>query len=161
MDLLLVRHAIAFEPDPDRWPDDRERPLNRAGRSAFRRAARGLARLIPPPDLVLSSPFRRAVQTARLLERYAGWPRAEREEGLSTEPNWQLLRERLADVERAALVGHEPYLGQLASLLLAADANAIALEFKKGAVARIEWQGDGGATLRGLWSPRVLRAVAD
>ncbi|MFN8547282.1 MAG: histidine phosphatase family protein [Candidatus Eisenbacteria bacterium] len=159
MDLFLVRHAIAFEPDPERWPDDRDRPLTREGRDAFRRAARGLDRIVPRPTLVLSSPFQRAMQTARLLERHAGWPPAEKEDGLSMEPNWPLLRERLAGLERVALVGHAPYLGQLASLLLAGDESSLALEFKKGTVARIEWDGDGRATLRGLWSPRMLRTL--
>ena len=160
MDLLLVRHAIAFDPDPRRWPDDRERPLTTEGREAFRRAARGVPRIASRPELVLSSPYRRARQTARILERCSAWPRAETEEGLATSPNWPLLRERLEGVTCAALVGHEPFLGELASLLLSGAPAGVALEFKKGTIARIALADDGIGLLRGLWSPRVLRNLA-
>ena len=41
MDLYLVRHAIAFNPDPTQWPDDSQRPLTPEGQKRFKRAARG------------------------------------------------------------------------------------------------------------------------
>ena len=60
LDIFIVRHAIAEEQDPIRWPDDADRPLTLEGEVAFRKAARGLADLTAPPAVVLSSPFARA-----------------------------------------------------------------------------------------------------
>jgi phosphohistidine phosphatase len=60
MDLYLVRHAIAGDADPSRWPNDSDRPLTPAGEKRFRRAARGLGRIVPKVDVVLSSTFARA-----------------------------------------------------------------------------------------------------
>ena len=74
MDLYLVRHAIAFDFDTSQWPDDSQRPLTPEGQKRFSRAARAW-RARPSVDLVLSSPWVRAWQTAELLESEAGWPR--------------------------------------------------------------------------------------
>src|SRR5690349_16168557 len=74
MDLYLVRHAIAFDADPTKWPEDRDRPLTPQGEKKFARAARGLGRLVDSVDLVLSSPFNRAWRTAELLHEEADWP---------------------------------------------------------------------------------------
>ena len=69
-----MRHAIAFERDASRWPDDRDRPLTPEGEEKFRRAARGLRRVAGRVDLVLSSPIVRAWRTAEILAEEAGWP---------------------------------------------------------------------------------------
>src|SRR5215212_9836596 len=46
MDLYLVRHGVAFDPDPARWPDDTQRPLTPEGEKRVLKAARGLGRLV-------------------------------------------------------------------------------------------------------------------
>jgi hypothetical protein len=53
VDLYLVRHARAFQKDPDRWPHDSRRPLTPEGEEEFRLAARGLARIVPRVDVIL------------------------------------------------------------------------------------------------------------
>ena len=55
MDLLIVRHAIAFERNPKRWPDDGERPLSPEGMRRARKAAAGLKRIANRPVRVLTS----------------------------------------------------------------------------------------------------------
>ena len=60
MDLYLVRHAVAFQKDFDRWSHDNKRPLTPEGEEEFRLAARGLARMVPRADVILSSPARAA-----------------------------------------------------------------------------------------------------
>src|SRR5258707_10153879 len=74
MDLYLVRHGIAYEPDPAKWPDDKDRPLTPEGEKKFRQAARGLRELVPSVSVVLSSPWARAWRTAEILEKEAHWP---------------------------------------------------------------------------------------
>jgi len=76
LEVIVVRHAIAFERDRRRWPDDALRPLTPAGKRRFRKAALGLRKWSPRVDAVLSSPFVRTRQTAELLTKFAGWPAA-------------------------------------------------------------------------------------
>jgi phosphohistidine phosphatase len=165
MDLYLVRHAIAFEPDQSQWPDDRERPLTSGGEKRFRRAARGLSELVSSVDIVLSSPFRRAWRTAELLEKDAGWPKPVEcealEAGRAPAEVLQALQAYIA-FNSVALVGHEPSLHELASYLLTAEANHAQLQFRKGGVARLSIDASlrpGSATLVWLLTPKVLRAL--
>ena len=74
MDLYIVRHAIAGHADGSRWPDDADRPLTPEGAKSFRAAAAGLRRIVSSVDVLLSSRFVRAWQTAELLHEVAGWP---------------------------------------------------------------------------------------
>src|SRR3981189_883712 len=74
MDLYLVRHGIAYDPDPTQWPDDKDRPLPPEGEKRLRQVARGLRELVPSVSVVLSSPWARAWRTAELLEKEAHWP---------------------------------------------------------------------------------------
>ena len=165
MDLYVVRHAIAFERDPARWPDDSKRPLTPEGELRFRRAARGLARIAPEVDVLLSSPFARAWRTAEILEDRAGWPAARRCDALASDHPPQQAVEALtalAPVGAVGVVGHEPHLHLLISLLLAGDPERVHVELKKGAVAALRVEGDlrpGSASLRWVLPPRTLRSL--
>jgi phosphohistidine phosphatase len=166
MELYLVRHAIAEDRDAVRWPDDAERPLTAKGAASFGRAARGLRRIVPEVDVVLSSPYARAWQTAEILQREAGWPAAEPCDALEAlrAPDDALdpLRDR-RERGSVVLVGHEPNLSLLASLLLTGDADALPLELKKGAVALLAFAAEPAparAVLRWSMSPKLLRALA-
>ena len=65
MDIVLIRHAIAEEADPQRWPHDALRPLTPFGRERFAPAARGLGTLVGRVELLLEALARRMVQAAR------------------------------------------------------------------------------------------------
>ena len=164
MELLLVRHAIAFAPNPRRWPDDAERPLSPAGAARARKAAQGLRRITPRPARVLVSPLRRARQTAAILTRFAGWPEAlecvQLLPGASPEGVLALLARTRG--RRLAVVGHQPALGRLLAACLPGGVGAAAFELRKMAVALLAFQGSARAR-RGqlLWllPPRVLRAA--
>jgi len=164
MELLLVRHAIAQERDPKRWPDDGERPLSAGGAARARSAAAGLRRITERPALVLTSPLLRTRQTAAILTQIARWPRARNCVQLTPgTPPEELLaliaRERAG---RIALVGHEPDLGELLAACLAGGARTLAFEFKKMGVARLEFDGRaraGRGRLLWLLTPKILRAI--
>jgi phosphohistidine phosphatase len=165
MDVYLVRHAIGATRDSTQWPDDSERPLTPEGEARFRNAARGLRRVAPKVDVVLSSPYVRAWQTAEILEREAGWPAPERAQELEATrypaDAVELLRRHASN--SVALVGHEPCLSHLASLLLAGDEHAVAIELKKGAVVFLTVNPEvrpGSAFLRWNVTPKILRALA-
>ena len=74
MRLILVRHAKAFDRDAAAWPLDAKRPLTAEGRKAFIRLAKRMKRVVREVDLVESSGFVRAWQTAQLLHLEAKWP---------------------------------------------------------------------------------------
>lgn len=162
--LYLVRHAFASHADPARWPDDAERPLTDEGTARFRDAARGLRRIVPTVDLVLSSGFARAWQTAELLHDAAGWPAPEEcpelEAGQPPSAVIEVLRRHT--VGSVAVVGHEPDLSRLASLLCTGSEDALQIEFKKGAVVSLSFAGavePGRGRLRWVVPPKVLRKL--
>jgi phosphohistidine phosphatase len=162
--VYLVRHAFAGHADPARWPDDAERPLTAEGIRRFRAAARGLRRLALDVDCVLSSGYARAWATAELLHDVAGWPSPVPCAALEAEqpPSSGLDVLRGHDERSVALVGHEPYLSRLASILSTGGEDALRLELKKGAVALLRL--DAGvepraACLRWVVAPRILRTL--
>src|SRR5688572_16789111 len=110
MQLYLVRHAIAGNRDPERWPDDSERPLTKRGWRRFSMAARGLRGVVPAVETVLSSPYLRAWETAMILHSDAGWPLPERRDELTGGPVGRLvdLLQGCMGGDSVALVGHEP-----------------------------------------------------
>lgn len=162
-DLIIVRHAIAFERDLARWPDDRDRPLTEQGEERFRKAARGLRLLVSSVDVVLSSPLVRAWQTAQILTEEAVWPAPVACEELEADRKpaemLDVLRSRPRDP--VALVGHEPHLGELISLLLTGSEDGAAFELRKGGVARLDLEttAPGEGVLRWLLPPKVLRSM--
>lgn len=163
-DLLIVRHAIAFERDAKRWPDDRKRPLTEDGMARARRAAKGLEHIAERPALLLTSPLVRASQTAAILVRIARWPDAIEcpalAPGNSPEAVLEALRGR--PERRIAIVGHQPDLGRLLATCIAGDAKPHAFELKKLGVALLSFDGApsaGRGTLRWLLAPKLLRAM--
>jgi phosphohistidine phosphatase len=165
MQLYLIRHAIAFSHDPSRWADDSLRPLTPEGEERFRRAARGLGWLVPSVDIVLASPYTRAWRTAELLAEEAGWPAPVRSEELTadrTAADAARSLVRHAGAAAVAMVGHEPNLSGLASLLLVKAAGRLEMEMKKGGATCLAFDGEaepGAALLRWLVTPKVLRAL--
>src|SRR4051812_31927542 len=133
--LYLVRHAIAEERGP-KWPDDSQRPLTDDGAKKWRRQAAGLVVIDARPDVILTSPFTRARQTADILA--AAWPKKPKVVELPALQPGMKPRDVVRALEPAdrqasvALVGHEPGLGELAALLVGFKT---APEFKKGGVA--------------------------
>ena len=155
-----MRHAIAFERDASRWPDDRERPLTPEGIRKFRKVAAQLADFAKKPGRVLASPLVRAWDTALLLQKEAGWPKPEPLPALEPggDPNDVLAQLRRGKSSRVALVGHEPDLSRLLAVCIAGEGARVGIEMKKGGVAELRFSVPrvGGATLRWLAPPRLL-----
>jgi phosphohistidine phosphatase len=129
-------------------------------------AARGLKRIVPAVEVVLSSPFDRAWRTAELLAEEAGWPAPVAEKTLEADrPQTEALvaLEEHADRQTVALVGHEPNLSELAGHLIAGAGDDLAIEIRKGGVVCLQVDGEvrpGVAWLRWSVSPKILRALA-
>jgi phosphohistidine phosphatase len=164
MELLIVRHAIAFARSARRWPDDAERPLSPQGEARARKAALGLKRITEHPAQVLVSPLRRAQQTAAILSQFAGWPKAAECAQLlpGAAPEGLLALLARSRGSRVAVVGHQPALGRLLAACLPGGAGAAAFEFRKMGVALLAFQGAaraGCGQLIWLLPPRILRAA--
>ena len=124
MDIFLIRHGIAA--DRGLYPQDRDRPLTEAGQIKTARIARRLQALGVKFELILSSPYVRARQTAELLLTENLAPECEFCDALTPEGSWQdwvdWWQRWRATGDRAeaslALVGHQPDLGNWAEMLV-------------------------------------------
>ena len=151
---MVVRHG----PAEDRGPDlpDEARSLTPRGRLRMRRVARALDARGLAVDRLLHSPLLRAVETADTLRRLV---RGETEvcPGLAGTPDEALLAALVG--ERVAVVGHEPWLGQLVAWLVVGDPGLGArFPLKKGGVFLLEGAAaPGGMVLRSAWPPGTWR----
>ncbi len=166
MYVYLIRHALAHKRDQERWPDDSRRPLMPEGEEEFVGAARGLARVVPEVEVLLSSPYERAWRTAEILAEQAGWPAPEKLPALEPDipPEKVVIAlETYAGKQSIALAGHRPGLHELAVYLLTGDAGGADMKIKKGGVACIEFDAvpkAGAGKLRWPFTPKVLRNLA-
>jgi phosphohistidine phosphatase len=156
--LLLIRHAEAANRDQDRWPDDTTRPLVGKGRKRHRRMARRLRRRGLVPRLLLASPLLRAWETAEITAEETGSPPPVSCEALAGPPQLERIATAIGrrdDDAVVGLVGHEPWLGELASLLLVGDGR-LAVDFPKSGVLglRLERVAAGAGTLDFFMRPR-------
>lgn len=164
MDCVLIRHGVAVE--PEEWEGSEEnRPLTEKGKKRVLLAAAGLAALDCNPTNLLSSPFVRAYDTARLL-RTVLCPsvkvetRQELAVGSTPERILRLLRAFPAE-SIVICVGHEPLLGEAAALLLCGKATAN-FPMKKAGAALIRLPGmvkPGQGLLHWWLQPMQLRAL--
>jgi phosphohistidine phosphatase len=156
--LFLVRHGVAVAHGARRT--DAVRPLTRAGRLELEQVAERLAALEIRFDVLMHSPLRRAAETAELLVPLLDG-RTQVEPGLAERAD-ELDLGRIAG-DRVALVGHQPYLGQLAALLVTGSTAAAArFPFAKAGVLWLEGKrvAPGSMALVAMLPPTVL-ATAD
>ena len=160
--VCLIRHAIA-EDRGARYPDDSQRPLTAAGREKMEQAATGLRGLFVP-EVILTSPFVRAHQTAEIVARAAGVGDIRVSKALASGDNHQLVKDiRAAGLERVACTGHEPYMSQTLSYFLTGDDDTLSSVYKKGAAGLVGFSGvveAGEGWLEWLLQPGQLRLVA-
>ncbi len=142
MDLYVLRHGVAEDRDSLKYPDDGERPLTARGVRRLAREARGMNSIKLRPDLTLTSPLVRAVQTAEtILEGLdascplqasgALVPWADPEDILVE------LETNHATLTSVMIVGHEPHLSSLISLVASGSLNT-AIRLRKGALCRLK-----------------------
>lgn len=155
MQLFVIRHAAAVARSPSL--PDASRPLTPKGRTRWKRAVRGLESQEITFDRIYHSPWLRAVETANALARLARETVVTGE--LVRRPTQALLDHLEGD--RVALVGHQPWLGELVGLLLFGDPGAGArLMLKKGAVVWLEGEPRAsGMRLLASLTPGVLRTL--
>jgi phosphohistidine phosphatase len=164
MDCLLVRHGIAV--GADEWEGTEEnRPLTAKGKRRALQVAEGLAALDCKPTHLFTSPFVRAYDTAKLL-RAVVCPalkiEAREELAVGSDPEQVLGLFRTLPTDAVVVcVGHEPLLGEVASLLLCGKSLAN-FPLKKAGAACIEGETGlkpGQGRLRWWLQPSQLRTI--
>jgi phosphohistidine phosphatase len=164
MQALIIRHAIAEEPEEFDGPDE-FRPLTRKGRRKMLEAAQGLARLVKRIDVLASSPLIRAVQTAQILaDEFHPAELLQRDElapGATPEKLLAWLAKR--DVgSTVALVGHEPNLSKFIAYA-STHGRSEFVQLGKGAACMIEFEADpapGTGVIAWLMQSKQLRKMA-
>jgi len=140
MEVYLVRHGIAEDGGP-KTPDV-DRALTPEGRRKLRQILELSSAAGVEPSLILTSPLRRAVQTAEIARdvfKYAN-PIVRCKAlspGGSVEQVWDEVRAH-RDESALLLVGHNPQFSELAGYLL--GAREMRVDFKKGAILRIDFE---------------------
>ncbi len=158
MKLYVIRHAIAEEAQAGQA--DGARALTDDGRRRLKRAIKGMRSLNLRFDRIVSSPWLRARETADLLG-----PVCDAEplitDLLIQSPRAELLAMIAETGDDTAVVGHEPWLGELVAWLAFGDTrHGDALVLKKAGVVCLEGSAvPGGMQLRALLPPSVLRAA--
>jgi phosphohistidine phosphatase len=162
MILYLIRHAIAEDRSAE--GSDEDRALTPRGKARMLRASEGLRKLKVQPELILTSPLRRARETAEILAKALSdapvEPMAELAAGIDPGQAARALRAH-ARAKELALVGHQPGLGLLASLLLTGSATSLEIDLRKGGVVCIEAElseGEAKSSLLWLATPKLLRS---
>ena len=158
MELYIFRHGIAEDARPGH--PDSSRALTDEGRKKTAEVVRAARRAGAEPSLIVSSPYVRAIQTARIaMEEFDYKGELVRSEALvphgAPQAVWSELRE-YREEPAILLAGHEPLLSRLVAYLLAAPALRVGM--KKAAMVRIDVDGFGPAphgTLRWMIIPKL------
>ena len=139
MEVYLLRHGIAEDAPPGKA--DADRALTAEGRQKLRRVLARARAAGVEPTLILSSPYRRAVETAEVAAESLGY-RGKVVQTAALVPNaapqevWGEIRARRTE-DSILLASHEPLMSSLLALLLTSP--ALKVDFKKAALARVDF----------------------
>ncbi len=135
MQIYLLRHGIAEDTTPDS-----ERALTAEGKEKLKRVLTRARAADVEPSLILSSPYRRAVETADVAIDVLGYQgKVVKTRALLPEASpfdtWVEIRTR-SDESAVLLASHEPLMSSLAAFLLSSP--ALVVDMKKAALVRID-----------------------
>ncbi|MBW4027057.1 phosphohistidine phosphatase SixA [Acidipila rosea] len=160
MNVYILRHASAGTRRANPVIDVR-RPLDKEGKQQCILIASYLNALRVQFDLVVSSPLKRALQTASMVATETGYEsKIMVSEALAPGASvtaFLTLVDDLSVYENVLLVGHNPNLPQFLGALIASPGRA-AVRLRKGAIARVDSTRRPG-TLHWLVDPRILRGL--
>jgi phosphohistidine phosphatase len=161
--LYLVRHGIAIDRSDPKSPPEAERPLTAKGVQKTRAAALGLNEIGAKPDVFISSPYVRAVQTAEIFAEALGFsPEKIRiSDALKPAANpAEILKEvQHIRAKEIACFGHAPHMDLTIAQL--SGSRTVYTELKKAGVVCFEHAAAHGRwTLRWLVTAKILRDLA-
>jgi phosphohistidine phosphatase len=164
MILYLIRHGIAIDRTDPKSPAEAERPLTARGVQKTRSAALGLRALGAKPEVLISSPYVRAVQTAEIFAEAMGYPldKIRLNDNLKPSANPAEIIKEISHLraKEVACFGHAPHMDLTIAHL--AGARGAFTELKKAGAACFEQvSAQGRWELRWIMTPKVLRDLGD
>ena len=159
--VYFVRHASAGQHKADPAKDEK-RPLDNDGIEQCTTIGRALTALETHVDVILSSPLKRAAQTASLVANELGYEEkivltpARRPEAHYAKVS--ALLDAYAHHEAIMVAGHNPNLSEFLGRLIGGGSRA-GMDLKKGSVARVEVDRRRGI-LHWMLTPKVVRTLA-
>lgn len=160
MILYLMRHANAgvYRGNPLL---DAKRSLVKEGKEQCMLMARMLGALKVQVDVIVSSPLKRAMQTAQFVGTELGYEaKVEISPALGLNASYadfQALVGKYAGRDGVLMVGHNPNLWQFLGRIITGNGGA-AIRMRKGSVARIDME-NHPPRLQWLIDPRSARAI--
>jgi phosphohistidine phosphatase len=162
MKIYLIRHSNAVDPGTAEYDDDSQRPLTEKGRGKMQKITSALKRLDVQPDLIVSSPYVRARQTAEILAKGLRYKKAlvfsdtivpmGKSDEIIAEINEKY------HVDELVLVGHEPCFSMFIGTLTAGNPD-LTINLKNGGVCCLsvdDLHTDRRAVMEWLLSPKIL-----
>lgn len=163
MIIYFVRHASAGQRKANLKKDEK-RPLDADGVLQCTQMGRILASLEVTVDAVISSPLKRATQTAALVANEIGYDgKVYLDNALRPEAKYEHFREMLRKYPKAdavMVVGHNPNFSEFLGQTITERSARAYVDLKKGAVARVE-RDQKRAVLDWLITPRLVKASAE
>jgi phosphohistidine phosphatase len=165
MNIYLLRHGIAMDKGEWKGPDS-DRPLTKEGSRKMKKAAKGLRHLNLKLDWILTSPYRRAFDTATITAKELKLKKKVRIiKSLAADGDpkalVRYLSQSMHNWESVLLVGHEPYLSDLISVWIAGQGRT-GLLLDKGGLAKLVADSvtyDKSAHLEWLLTPKILKNI--
>ncbi|GAC1648606.1 MAG: hypothetical protein NVS9B15_07430 [Acidobacteriaceae bacterium] len=158
MIIYFLRHASAGEKRSTSKKDD-QRALDADGIQQCYQLSRLFSRLDVVPDLIITSPLKRALQTAAMVANELGYDDKLRiEKSLKPETKWEDFRPMLRSYgnETVIVVGHSPNLSQFVGRIISDAGHRAEIDIRKGGVARVDFDGRRGE-LQLLLTPKLIR----
>jgi phosphohistidine phosphatase len=167
MNLFILRHGLATEPGSAGFAKDADRPLTPKGERKLWKIAEAMEQLEIALDVIVSSPYVRARQTAEIVADALDLrKKLELCEHLTPGGSAKKLIAFINDhqplPENVLLVGHEPYLSELISLLISGNTE-VAVDMKKGGLCKLTLdvlENGRCAMLEWLLTPKQLCLMA-
>ena len=159
MEIYILRHGEAETDATGRA--DRDRKLTAGGKRDLKAVLQIARKAGVAPQIILTSPLRRAQETAEIAAEILHVKRVMETRNLMPGASPDLVWKEIGaqyKVDEILLAGHQPHLGSLAGLLLEA---AVMVDFKKGALVRIATQARVGpprGILKWMITPKIARA---
>ena len=168
MRLYLMRHATAVPQGTPGCVQDADRVLTAEGKAEATAVAQGLQRLRIVPDLIVTSPYIRAIETAeqvrRLLQPKLSCRQLDELRSEADPRATSIALKTLSAYEELLLVGHEPHLSAWVAELVSGH-EPMRCQMKKAAVACVEIERvpppAGSGTLRWLMTPKQLALIGE
>jgi phosphohistidine phosphatase len=161
MIVYFLRHGNAGKKRVNPVQDDK-RALDKEGIEQCRYVGRLLNAMDTHVDLMLSSPLKRATQTAALVGNEIAYEqRIERTPALHPGAAYESFREllyKISGLEAVMVVGHNPNMSKFLSLLVTDGLSERTVDMKKGSVARVD-MGPKRSELSWLVTPRLIKCA--